>query len=186
MTVDAWADTRYVAKLQEMYYRKSAPTMRAMREELNVEFRTTFSRNAVIGKCKRLGLDKRGISQERQASVDVSKPRDRSGRVRIPAKPKGAGGQFRPSSVSTEIVNLRCVEVNPRLMTFLELQPNDCRFIYGNGDPSDFRFCGHPKFNYVRNGIDVQSSYCGPHYGICQGQGTASERAATKVRDAVA
>lgn len=53
-------------------------------------------------------------------------------------------------------VKIACVEIVPRNLSLLELEPNDCRYPYGDGP---FTFCGHPK--------QAGSSYCTPHFHLC-------------------
>jgi hypothetical protein len=48
--------------------------------------------------------------------------------------------------------------------TLLELDPNDCRFPFGD---ENFTFCGKPKHLYLRAGAMCQSSYCREHHLIC-------------------
>jgi GcrA cell cycle regulator len=71
-------------------------------------------------------------------------------------------------------VQLRCVGTSPRLISFVELEPGDCRYPYG-GDKDDepIAFCGHPR----RPG----SSYCTAHFHLTRGSGTAAEHAAGPV-----
>ena len=68
-------------------------------------------------------------------------------------------------------VQLRCVGISPRLVSFAELEPGDCRYPYG-GDKDDeaIAFCGHPR----RDG----ASYCTPHFHLTRVVvGTEAERA---------
>lgn len=50
------------------------------------------------------------------------------------------------------------------MKTLLELEPNDCRFAFGE---TDFRFCAQPQHVYLRNDKMVQSPYCKEHHFIC-------------------
>src|SRR5664279_2177032 len=54
-------------------------------------------------------------------------------------------------------VKLRCVEIEPRHLSLMELERSHCRYPYG-GDEADhtITFCGHPR----RKG----SSYCAQHF----------------------
>jgi GcrA cell cycle regulator len=71
----------------------------------------------------------------------------------------------------TETLKLRCVEIDPRHLSLMELERCDCRYPYGgDGESEAITFCGHPR----RKG----SSYCAPHFHLTRGPGTASERAA--------
>ena len=111
-----------------------------------------YSRNAVIGRLHRLGLtDPKAI---RRTGTRPSNPTPRVKRAR--------STKFRPDDVrilqSPEYPNLRCVEVTPRNIGLLDLEPNDCRYPYGDGP---YTFCGHPKIE--------GSSYCGAHYALTLG-----------------
>jgi GcrA cell cycle regulator len=74
----------------------------------------------------------------------------------------------------TEAVELRCVEIAPRHLSLIDLEPGDCRYPYGGDEDGEaITFCGHPR----RQG----SSYCTPHFHLTCGPGTASERTANTV-----
>ena len=74
----------------------------------------------------------------------------------------------------TETAKLRCVEIDPRHLSFMELERGDCRYPYGGDtDGEAITFCGHPR----REG----SSYCTPHFYLTCGPGTAAERSACSV-----
>ena len=73
-----------------------------------------------------------------------------------------------------ERVKLRCVRIDPRHLSLIDLEPGDCRYPYGGEEDGEaITFCGHPR----RTG----SSYCAPHFHLTRGPGTASERAAGTV-----
>lgn len=100
-----------------------------------------FTRNAVVGKVHRLDLPlPEGKKQINRAT----------------------GIQYKKRAVAETI--LRCVEIVPRGLTLMDLEPNDCRFPYGGyvgeGLPElPLTFCGHPK--------QAGSSYCTPHFHLC-------------------
>lgn len=50
---------------------------------------------------------------------------------------------------------LRCVEVEPMHKSLIELDPDGCRYPFGDGP---FTFCNHTQFE--------GSSYCGPHLAL--------------------
>lgn len=124
--------------------------------QINREFKTGYSRNAVIGRLHRLGLTTLTIGN---GPKKIRAPREYQPRPRRAITPK----------FSPEEVILRCVEIVPRNLSLIELEPNDCRYPYGDGP---FMFCGHPKME--------GSSYCFPHFHLCTGIGTASERQAAR------
>jgi GcrA cell cycle regulator len=80
----------------------------------------------------------------------------------------------RPVFGVTEADKLRCVEINPRHLSLLDLERGDCRYPYGGEEDGEaITFCGHPR--------RLGSSYCTPHFHLTRGPGTASERAASTV-----
>jgi len=116
---------------------------------INEEFGTSITRNSVLGRAFRHGVNVPG-------PVNVRKPAERkprAPRIRAPRKP--AVSVERPPA---EVIKLRCAEVVSRNMTFAELGANGCRYPEGD-EPSAYRFCGNKR----REG----SSYCGPHHFLC-------------------
>jgi GcrA cell cycle regulator len=109
---------------------------------INGEFHTGYSRNAVVGRAKRIGL--RGEPKP----VRV-KPRPVPKPVHTPAPA--------PVTLSAAAIALRCAEIAPRHIALTDLAPADCRYPYGEAVP--FTFCGHPKL--------ADSSYCAPHFWLC-------------------
>jgi GcrA cell cycle regulator len=140
--------------------------------EINVRFGTAYTRNAVIGRAKRMGL----VLPQRVKSPPIvpslpNGPRSIGPRRAALAK----AGQLPNAALErAEPVKLRCVGIQPRLISLLELAPGDCRYPYGGDkDGEEITFCGHPR----RPG----SSYCAPHFHLTRGPGTVSERAAGPV-----
>jgi len=144
-------------------------------DAINARFGTEFTRNAAVGRAKRLGLKVapgRKITLGRKVAARPQGPR-----VPPEPKPKSKGGTLRPDTPATpgplpecaKPVKLRCVGVKPRLLAFADLEPGDCRYPYGGDKEGEaFAFCGHPKLK--------GSSYCAPHHHLTHGLGTASER----------
>lgn len=126
---------------------------------LNARFGTAYSRDAAIGRARRLGLGE----QERPEAPPVQageQLRRLSERVRT-------ADEFRPREFfrrrpvfeRVERVQLRCIEVVPRHLALIELRRGDCRFPYGGDlDGEAITFCGRPR----REG----SSYCAPHFHL--------------------
>ncbi|TPQ38023.1 hypothetical protein C2U70_09965 [Bradyrhizobium guangdongense] len=146
--------------------------------EINRTFGTAYTRNAVLGRARRMGLsvsptvDSPSIAPllagaEHHAQVSA-KPADASHPRVLELPPKAV---LKPA----EPVKLRCVGVQPRLISLLELEPGDCRYPYGGDkEGEEIAFCGHPR----RPG----SSYCAPHFRLTWGPGSVSERAAVVLR----
>jgi GcrA cell cycle regulator len=105
---------------------------------INQEFRTTYSRSAIIGRSHRLGLTQPAIVKriQKKAAAKVDKPQ--------PPKPI--------KIFVAEAFVARAADVVPRHLPLLDLKPDDCRYPYGNGP---FSFCGHGK--------TPGSSYCFEH-----------------------
>lgn len=138
---------------------------------INARFNTAYSRNATIGRAKRMGLAgsgrRAGLNRSPQR---LSAPRLHKNCERQPAESK------RPVPVSerAERIKLRCVQIVPRHLSLMDLEVGDCRYPYGGDDDGEvITFCGHPQ----REG----SSYCAGHFHLTRGPGTASERAAVPV-----
>jgi GcrA cell cycle regulator len=73
-----------------------------------------------------------------------------------------------------ETVKLRCVDIDPRHLSMIDLEPGDCRYPYGGDEEGEaITFCGHPR----RRG----SSYCTAHFHLSRGPGTAAEHTAITV-----
>lgn len=125
----------------------------AIAARLNEQFNTTFSRNAAIGRAGRMGL----INPFKVKSFKPEQPKVKNKpRARIISNNGNSNSMRVIQSVeNAAALKLRCVEIVPRNLSLMELEPNDCRYPYGD---SDFFFCGHPQ----KQG----SSYCGPHHSL--------------------
>jgi GcrA cell cycle regulator len=121
---------------------------------INAKFGAAYTRNAVAGRAKRLGL----IAPASVTSPSIV-PSLASGAClasshcaalpNLNMPPKSA---LKPAAP----VKLRCVGVQPRLISLVELAPGDCRYPYGGDkDGEEITFCGHP--------LQPGSSYCAPH-----------------------
>ncbi len=124
---------------------------------INSRFGTVYSRNAALGRAKRLGLC--DSSRRRQNPPPKAKrPRPRNLRERSASEPM----RPRPIFKDAEKPKLRCVEIDPRHLSLVELERGDCRYPYGGDEEGEaVTFCGHPR----RNG----SSYCTPHFHLARG-----------------
>ncbi|MGY8683103.1 GcrA family cell cycle regulator [Bradyrhizobium sp. UFLA05-153] len=131
-------------------------------KEINARFGTNYSRNAVIGRAKRMGL-----AATKQMPAPPIAPHLPNGLFpQLSPNPAGKGEAFKPPLVPAEPVKLRCVGIRPRLVPLLALEPGDCRYPYGGDKDGELiAFCGHPR----RPG----SSYCTPHFHLTSGPDTA-------------
>jgi GcrA cell cycle regulator len=121
---------------------------------LNEQFNTAYSRNAVCGKGFRL--------QVRAPRKVKASPKPRK---RKPVEPV-----IKPPPRMEEI-QLRCVEVEPRHLTLDQLEPNDCRYPFGDGP---FTFCGH--------GSMEGSPYCVSHFHLTRMHTRTNSEAVTAAR----
>lgn len=128
------------------------------------------SRNAVIGRAHRIGLERRGAGK--RAEIEAGNRRGSKPQPRENYTPR-----VRTIRPSQEQIELRVAAVDPLHIGLLDLESHHCRYPYG-GVPN-VTFCGHQKFGSF--------SYCAPHFFLCTGLGTPSERAATDIskREAV-
>jgi GcrA cell cycle regulator len=113
------------------------------------------TRNAIIGKMHRLGLSGRTYSgpYSRKTPEEIEATK-RAKMARRNERRRSHPGSF----VMVKRVNLealRCIEVEPQHKSLLELDPNGCRYPYGDGP---FTFCNHPQLE--------GDSYCGPHLAL--------------------
>jgi GcrA cell cycle regulator len=100
-----------------------------------------LTRNAVIGKIHRLGLDLRG----KAFSKGPARPRKKSERK-----------QKLPFVACEPFICADAPDVAPLHVSLLDLLPDDCRYPFGDGP---FTFCGHPKL--------FEGSYCTAHADLC-------------------
>ena len=135
---------------------------------INLRFSTAYTRNAALGRARRLGL---GPDDRQQPSIPA-KPADRQ---EVPAARAGEFGALPlpwpvPVFKPTKPVKLRCVEIEPRHLSLVELERGDCRYPYGGDEEGEtITFCGHPR----RAG----SNYCTPHFHLCREPIVPPERA---------
>jgi len=137
---------------------------------INARFGIVYSRNATIGRAKRMGLA--ALDRPKRLSKAPQEPKPpRSHKNRehaVESKPEP------PAVERPHRVKLRCVQIMPRHLPVTELEAGDCRYPYGGDVEGEaITFCGHPQ----REG----SSYCLGHFNLTRGPGTASERAAIPV-----
>lgn len=115
----------------------------------------SFSRNAVIGKARRIGLpNKRDMSPRTPRAV--APRRESTRKFHKPAPPKPVSDA--PATSPVQFVP-RVVDTSPRMIPFAELNDGLCKYeCSGQGDPTRFAFCGQPS-----NG----TPYCSAHARLC-------------------
>jgi len=141
---------------------------------LNERFGTAYTRNAAIGRARRLGLSVPQRAQPAGPFPAAKKPdakRIREKRARILLTP-----MTRPATMErAAVLQLRCVAITPRHLALVDLEADDCRYPYGGdveGEP--ITFCGHPR----REG----SSYCVSHFHLTNAPELLEKRAPAKTR----
>jgi GcrA cell cycle regulator len=145
---------------------------------LNDRFATAYTRNAALGRAKRMRLadiDQKRAQQpmlERMLRERASQARS-AGTKLSDTRPAGLIlSEFRPrkpACAKVKPAELRCVDVSPRHLSLVELEGNDCRYPYGADKEAEaFTFCGHPR----RKG----SSYCTPHFHLTRNPIIPAER----------
>jgi GcrA cell cycle regulator len=144
-------------------------------DAINAKFRTAYSRNAAIGRARRMGLAAPDRPKDSLKHWPKRPPKEKAPRLHNPRERHQP--EFTrpiPAFERAEMTKLRCVEIVPRRLSLVDLEPGDCRYPYGGDEDGEaITFCGHPR----RQG----SSYCVPHFHLTRGPGTASERAAGTV-----
>jgi GcrA cell cycle regulator len=141
-------------------------------DAINAKFGTCYTRNAAIGRGKRMGLgspelsDRRLKQPPRNKALKPSKTSEKKPRKHCAAEPSE---QDSPP-VRAEPVKLRCVGISPRLLSLIDLEDGGCRYPYGGDkDGEAIAFCGHPRL--------AGSSYCAPHFHLTR-DGNGPERMA--------
>jgi GcrA cell cycle regulator len=139
---------------------------------LNERFGTAYTRNATIGRARRLGLSTPERANAAGVFAAPRKPDARKiceKRARILKKPA-------PRLTTLEraaTLQLRCVAITPRHLALVDLEPGDCRYPYGgDAEGEAITFCGHPR----REG----SSYCPSHFHLTSLPELAEPRAAVR------
>jgi|SRR5277367_6041835 len=140
---------------------------------LNDRFGTAYTRNAAIGRARRMGLS----AFEKQASArPLNTPRKPDAR-RIRQMRSRSLANAAPKLTTLEraaALELRCVAITPRHLALVDLEPGDCRYPYGgDAEGEAITFCGHPR----RDG----SSYCLSHFHLTCEPGLMRERTPAKV-----
>lgn len=122
-----------------------------------------ITRNAVIGKMHRLGLNGKfyGRIYPRKTPEQIEAAK------RNKAERRNERRRAERMSIVKPVVNLealRCVEVEPLHKALADLGRDDCRYPYGGNAP--YTFCGNPK--------QEGSSYCGTHFALTLRRGWGS------------
>lgn len=140
----------------------------------SASFGIDVSRNAVIGRANRAGMDRNRSNNPMLRDVRTTKPAGKpwldAGKTkrtfyRHKQKAEGRMPLPAPKPAKPLLEQLRCIAVEPLNIPLLDLEPVHCRWPAGEG--ATITFCGNPI---------VFGSYCGAHYAESVGPGTSSER----------
>jgi GcrA cell cycle regulator len=152
-------------------YRALGMSFLQIAKAINAKFGTAYSRSAVIGRARRMGLT--GPGRRKDGLRHWLKRPAKAKARRLPGPPQCHVPEPRrptPVLARREVAKLRCVDIEPRHLGLVDLEASDCRYPYGGDEDGEIiTFCGHPR----RPG----SSYCAPHFHLTRGPGTRSERA---------
>ncbi|MGY3616642.1 GcrA family cell cycle regulator [Bradyrhizobium sp. USDA 10063] len=154
MEVTGWAPEHSDA-LRE-YFAQSM-SFAKIAKAINARFNTDYTRSAAIGRARRLGLTMPDGSPPAPPRLTPVPQLNRSAE---PREPRSIEFHWRmPVFEKAPPVELRCVEIEPRHLSLVELEHGDCRYPYGgDSDGEPITFCGHRR----RPG----SSYCTPHFHL--------------------
>ncbi len=143
---------------------------------INARFNTFYSRNATLGRAKRLGLVSSDRSGEDLRYFPKRPPKAKAARLE-PPRERHVPEFMRPMPMleRSETPKLRCVEIVPRHLALVDLEPGDCRYPHGGDEDGEaITFCAHPR----RQG----SSYCTPHFRLTRDPDVPRERPVRTVR----
>jgi GcrA cell cycle regulator len=159
-----WEDA-HSAALRE-YFDKGLPFSEIARA-LNQRFGTAYSRNATIGRARRMGLSV--PTQKQSASVILATKKPDARRIREIRARKLTGIADKPSTFErATALQLRCVAITPRHLALVDLEADDCRYPYGgDAEGEAITFCGHQRHE--------GSSYCLSHFHLTREVLTVAE-----------
>lgn len=124
---------------------------------INARFGSAYSRNAALGRGRRMGLAE--AKQPKPPPAMAEAQFQPAAGLRLDEFALLKRLRRRPEFSRLEAVPLRCVEVVPRHLDLLALEEGDCRYPYGGDEEGEVTtFCGHGR----RKG----SSYCAAHFHL--------------------
>ncbi len=172
----SWAAEHSVA-LRE--YLAKGMSYSEIAEAINARFDTAYSRNSAIGRARRMGLavpERPGdILKHWPARPPTPKPKPKAPRL-PPPRERHVPEFLRPMPAfeREKMPKLRCVDIEPRHLSLVDLEAGDCHYPYGGDEEGEaITFCGHPR----REG----SSYCAPHFHLTRNPDVPPERPAGSV-----
>jgi len=146
MSFPTWTDEQ-VERLRDLCGSPECGTSAWIARQINGEFGTTYTRNAIIGKMGRCEIvPPRLVSATKEKKIRTKRS-TRS--VFNFAKPDAPVVDDSPAIMPTEF---------PHKCSLLELTNESCRFPVGDPLTSDFFFCGQPEADLLK-----QVPYCRAH-----------------------
>jgi GcrA cell cycle regulator len=134
-----WADERVTKRLRVLWSDHSATQICGV---LFSEFGVSLSRNAVVGRLHREGLT---VEQKRTVHPLTRGEKKPKGQPRLRVVRANSNSTARRMIVThtpAQLRELRCIEIISLGKALIDLEPNDCRYPYGDGP---FTHCGHPQ-----------------------------------------
>lgn len=119
---------------------KSGFTASQMADRLNRDFKTSVTRNAVIGRLHRMGL-KRGCSPSAVGALG------HRGKKLRRSKPQASGVSPKPRPEFMIEPLPKCRVMPETLVALVDLEPHHCRWPYGEPKTAAFGFCGQPRIS---------------------------------------
>ena len=119
------------------------------------------TRNAVIGKIHRLGLNLDHLLTADEKADRLARKKE-AANIRKQRSRERAERQLRKNSPRSTLYKMFVprpaddLASTAKHIAFLDLEANHCRFPYGNGP---FTFCGHDQIK--------GSTYCANHHALC-------------------
>lgn len=130
-----------------------------------------FTRNAIIGKLHRMGLS--------NATSTIRKVGGNKRLKKVPPKTSRVvwanGNSDKLRLIDYPMIEsgpVRCVQIETRGISLLDLLDGECR--YPDGEGARITFCGHPKLD--------DSSYCGPHFALSTARARTNSDSVTAAR----
>lgn len=124
-------------------------TAQQIADRLSEHFHCRISRNAVIGKMRRLGISGRLVGRtlealRQRARANTAARKDKAGK---PPEPVRANGQRKPKQKRSlnPAIALDQQSLSSARDAIDALNPSDCRWPEGDPLSADFRFCGQMR-----------------------------------------
>lgn len=115
------------------------------------------TKNAVIGKARRMGLDPRVIANVKRKMHSLPKPASRTRAATAPAPKRIPTTAFAVDQINATTRDI-VIPLAER-KTIETLEPQHCRFPFGTPGQEDFHFCGRDRVDGL--------PYCPVHVARC-------------------